>query len=321
MTPELLTMLASRRLLANVYGYNATVTRRDIEADGRKQKKAVADLVSQGYIVHKESDDYYIVTDLVLKLVQSEAADLIAVWDAKHHRHGKWDERENWPFVRVGEYSLRELTVGQLKNVLDLSSEHHWYVVDSWPLDHSNPYNPKDTDGPYMLEEAQAKLKERRAGKDRYLEITVSNPALLHHVRCKEFEGRFNEFWPKCLPWGLSHFGILTKEESKLVHSGDDLAHGLLLLSHSIAGGNDPEQWEQAMEKGFEKCIENLGKLHERMRVIYKIKTGIVNYGGWDKFRADCREELRKALLKQEEADGEEAQTEEAESEQPAATV
>lgn len=312
MTPAILTTLQTTAQLHAVYGDPDTKPRINtalIEKDGRKLKAALRELVDAGYIEEADKPgDYRSITPKARGEIVGVEPDLVAIWKEKHiDKDGRWDDRKNWPFLRVGLYGgLIDLTVEQLEYVLRHHETYNWYVVNSWAMQHSNRLGTNDLRGVHTLPEARDynnRVRNLPTGERlSESEIVVADTALEGFYANFVFDRRVNESFAKNLPWGLVTLGVVTEEEGELIRSGGFGGGPLLLGSRQLGAGDEPANWGTVLDGQIDRLVTELAGIPVRLAVLRKIDKGVAALGGWDKFRADMRAKLVEALRKQEAA-------------------
>jgi hypothetical protein len=244
----------------------------------------------------------YNIMPKVLGDLDAEEPNLIEIWDkVRNLQHGTWDNRMEYSFIRLGKWQIQQMPIAQMKSCVAQHQQYLWYVIRTWNLEHNNRFTiENDLNGPFTLQEAQEKFDSLNTGiRSGDHEIAVSNAALNQHVVEVMFNREVEHFFLKSLPWGLTEFGILTKEESKLIQCGGDMSGIHLFVGNGMANaGNDPAKWGDKLQEGLKKSAEALAELHQKIAILGKIESGVAAYGGWDKFRDDCKKIVIEALRK-----------------------
>lgn len=289
------------------------VSHKDVEPDGRKQKKAIAALQEAGYIEAKESDGGYgdlVITPKVFDDLPLPVVDMPSLWTEQ----GKKEERhKKFSFLLIAPvFDHLRVPPEALKAILHHHDMFEWFVVNNNPVNYHTTFNEAEhLCGPFTLPEAQAKWKELTKDErlDDKWQIVVSSKVLRDYIANLRFEENYEYAYKRNLSWGLVSLGIITENESKLVQSGDDIDGISLVVGSAKRRMGNPDEWGDRVRDGITSVIDKIGDLSRVLAVYRKIELGVADYGGWEKFRTDYGTKLRAALL--EKHDGK-ATTEEA---------
>lgn len=286
-----------------------------LERDGRKQKKLLRELQEQG-LADVDGNKVY-PNERLLDDVAPETVAMFNIWQDCRKRMSDRSDTSARPWVRCSDLSIR-----QLKTVIDDEEAFTFYVVDTAPYQYSMSRWTKEAEvedehlcywaGPFSLDEAQAHLAEVRSNNAgnknwrRSLEIVVSMPRLPYCVNGQLFDERIDGMLPLNLAWGLVKLGILTEDEA--YEPGQDeekrrsriTASSLgssMFMGHATSNlGEDPKQWGDMLSKGIGGCQRAIQDAAERLSLLTKVQVGIAAYGGWPKFLEDYRATLVEAV-------------------------
>jgi len=301
-------LLTKRAIQDYLYGRETTVSMRSFVSDGRKRKKVVRELIEADLVVQKNLDDpdwndNVIPTDKVWELITPEDINLCSAWDEQHGNEHSTSQLRNMPFVPLD----TQFTAGQKKTLIE-SDEVDWYVAQNSPLQyhcrwtdepnvddstHYKWYGPFDT-----LAEAQEAVAEKnaivaRASHDS-MQIFVSSPELRVHMDKRMFDEELTGLRKINLAWGLTHFKILSDNESKIIDCNQSSGLG---RRSSASVGPDPDKWEENTDKVIDQSRQELHRIQERIRIMEKVQQGIREFGGWEAFLGKYTAELRSQMI------------------------
>jgi hypothetical protein len=151
MTDGVQTILLRTTMNNKVYGGSTKLHSPNyIESDGRKQRKALREMVEAGYL--SQTGDEYSVTNKAWDELATEGVNLIDIWEKD--RTDGWNKRRQYPFVR-----FQNLTWGQKKTVLECAGHYEWYVCNHIPLQYDTPLHPTDMVGPVVDADTNLSVK------------------------------------------------------------------------------------------------------------------------------------------------------------------
>lgn len=288
---------------SKLYGSSTRLHSLDyIESDGRKQKKALRELVEAGYL--SQTGDEFHVTEKCWDEVQVENVDLISIWE-KDRKFG-WNKRHKYPFVR-----WRLLSFEQQKSVLECDAQYQWYICNHLPLQYDRPMQDGDLAGPMphkdnhfseKINELDRQVKtrleqEKRGGHFPETEIVLKTDGLTKHVEKVLGEERFISLYQTNLKWGLVQLGLANDDEAKEFVTSDESGWGLRAWLGSNLG-LQPEKWGDVLTKNIADAKEGIDQIKHRLAIMEKIAANIDAMGGWDVFREQYKEKLIEELAK-----------------------
>ena len=241
--------------------YFSYLSRSEIEKDGRKVKKAVAALVKQGLVVLGERGAICIAPQVV-ESVAAVKPDLVAIFN----------------FEDPNTYKQHDIRHGKLHGVtLDTLSTENL----RWVAEHANDYVLLDEWG-----------KTAPSYGIKYLRDSAFEAALNAHKASMEFETRYQEN----IAWGLVQLDLLSETDAKAFET-----NGSAFPFSDKTFTQEPAQWEEQLQAQQARLTKRIAEDVSRLRVLTETGTKIALYGGWDKFRADYKAALAKALAELEE--------------------
>lgn len=308
MTDGVLSQLLRTTLNNKLYGSSTKLHSPNyIESDGRKQKKALRELVEAGYL--SQTGDEFHVTNKCWDELQTEGVDLIAIWE--RDRKEGWNRRRNYPFVR-----WQMLTWGQKKTVLECAGHYQWHVCNHVPLQYDSPMQDGDMAGPVVdadtnlsvklndLEETvKARLKqEKRGGHFPETEIVLKIDGLTKHVEKVLGDERFVTLYQTNLKWALSTLGVATADDAKEIVTSDE--PGWVLGGGANSNlGTDPEKWGEVLTEKIANAKEGIERIKRRLAIMEGIAAGVEAMGGWEVFREQYKVKLTEELAKKTDAE------------------
>jgi hypothetical protein len=273
-----------------------------IESDGRKQKKALRELVEAGYL--SQTGDEYHVTNKCWEELQTESVDLIAIWN--RDRSEGWNRRRNYPFIR-----WQLLSWGQKKTVLMCAGHYEWHVCNHVPLQYDTPMQDGDMAGPLveadtnlseklnvLEEQVRVRLKqEKRGGHFPEIEIVLKIDGLTAHVEKVLSDERFVQLYKTNLKWGLSKVGVVSEDDAKEIVTSDE--PGWVLGGGGNSNlGTDPDKWGDMLKERIQNAKEGIERIKRRLAIMEQIEAGVEAKGGWEAFREQYKAKLAEELEK-----------------------
>jgi hypothetical protein len=316
LTNKIVAQIKRCLVLKYLYGLpNCSIDTRQLYTDGRGREGKLKKLIETGYVVRSEKIGSYVqVTDKMWHEIVPDDLSPVTLWDRQNRKNGVWDNRHNWPYVRIfnkfdHDY-VGDVTPNECRGFITSNSPGlRWAVVDMWFINHNYGYNPKTHAdkiyGEYeTLEEAQKRYLEVTKDRTGDIEILVTSQRLKDHVADIEFDWNLDNSYKSNLSWGLAKLGILTEEDADTVKSnGDKFGISMLVGRGGVNVGDDPYKWGEDLGVSLDRAVAGLGELSRKIATIMKIQKGIVLYGGWEKFRADYRAALKAELKKRAQTD------------------
>lgn len=273
-----------------------------IEADGRKQKKALRDLVAAGYLSQTGTD--YHVTNKAWDELATEGVDLIPIWEKD--RTDGWNKRKQLPMVR-----FNNLTWGQKKAVLECAGHYQWYVVNSVPLSYESPVQDGDMAGPVvdadtnlsvklndLEEQVKTRLKqEKRGGHFPEIEVVLKIDGLTKYVEKVLGEEKFTALYQQNLKWALAKLGVASDDDAKEIVTSDE--PGWVLGGGANSNlGTDPAKWGDVLTEKIANAKAGIERIQKRLAIMEGVSAGVESMGGWDVFREQYKAKLTEELAK-----------------------
>lgn len=313
MKKEVLEMLQWRHLLRMVYGgfTRNSVTAKELESDGRSQKKAVNEAVEEGYLLNEpNANGEYPVTDKVYDEIDPVQLNLIEIWERQRER---WNRNKNLPYVRIGSYNPGYITTPEFKALVKRAGEPtstvEFYVARNRILDYDVKPGEGDIEGPYPLSKIGAEWHRKMMEQStlpRDVEILVSTPVLREVVATLMFDENIERLYPQHLAWGLAKLNILDDDEADLIKSSESVFGFPGLIGGSSNFGNKPDEWSANAEAAVTNAVEAMAKLQRKLAVLWKLQLNMAKFSGWDKFLIAYKSVLIQTVRKQmEDKDGE----------------
>lgn len=269
MDNKLVVLLANHifhRKMYNVADWK--ITKIEIERDGRKQPSVLKTLFNEGYITQHASDAYVNLTNLAWGQIQAVKPDLFASWSRK----GGPNEYRNAPaYVRMDDLGLSEK-----KYVMENLADYTLYAgYANYHNQNVVPYKPGD----------------KTTGDDFFVGSKELEQAVKTHLRDEQVKTAYKQ----SLGYGLRHLDILPADDAKAVETGKTLPFG---AEAYLTYGLDPAKWEQETQDKIKGVLEEMESLQKNLRILVGIQTGVYNFGGWQKFLADYRQLVERAVDK-----------------------
>jgi hypothetical protein len=281
------------------------ISTKTLSSDGRKLAGIKRAMLSLDYLTETEKQDRLLITAKSLREIASKEPDLPVLWYSKNFKEGKYDYYRSYPFLLINTSIHLRLSVEEVKYLVENHERYRWWVAKTWNITHNNVFKEdEELQGPFSLEEARAVLEKLRSPYDPKrthfveAEIVVTDERLEKLIDEVQLQYDLQHYLPNSIKRGLVEFGIISKEEKESIIADEQAP--MILGSHYdiIHFGDDPQNWANRLKESVEKSIGLLGALQRKMALMNKIESGVVKYGGWEKFQNDCKERLIQLLLK-----------------------
>lgn len=278
-----------------------------IEPNVKKRKEAINQLVKDGYLSKK--GDHFVITNKSFDEIVKEKIFIVDIWE--NDRTKGWNKRNGYPFIR-----FELLTDGQKKTVLEWPDSYQWFVCNKLPLQ----YSLADLEETDMVEIVDPKTsladavdaarcilketlrKEGRGGKFPEAEIVLKNKGLTEYInRTTEVEG-LEKLYRSNLQWALVTLSILNEDDAKKIGSSDEPIFLLGDFANSNVGA-DPDKWGEKLSERIQKIKEVIARSQMRLAIMEVMEANIQKMGGWDAFRKECRDKLKKAIADKNQAE------------------
>jgi hypothetical protein len=303
MTDGVQTILLRTTMNNKVYGGSTKLHSPNyIESDGRKQRKALREMVEAGYL--SQTGDEYSVTNKAWDELATEGVNLIDIWEKD--RTDGWNKRRQYPFVR-----FQNLTWGQKKTVLECAGHYEWYVCNHIPLQYDTPLHPTDMVGPVvdadtnlsvkindLSEQVTTRLKaEKRGGHFPEVEIVLKIAGLTEYVTRVLSDEKFAALYQQNLKWALTKLGVASSDDAKEIVTSDE--PGWVLGGGGNSNlGTDPAKWGDVLKERIANAREGIARIQRRLAIMEGIDAGVTAMGGWDVFNEQYRAKLVEELAK-----------------------
>jgi hypothetical protein len=289
------------RVLFNnkVYGYPNKVAPNYIESDGRKQKRALRDLVEAGYL--SQTGEEFTATDKLFNEIAPEPVNLNDLWQQSR---GRWNGRRQYDFVR-----WTSLTDGQKRTVLECAGHYQWYVCNvcnfDAPLQDGDLHGPVDNPDSNLgtkikaLVEAGTKVlkEQKRGGYFPELEVVLKMPGLTAHVEKTLADEKFEALYRGNLKWALAQLNIASSDDAGEIVTADE-PDWVLGGSANSNLGTDPEKWGDVLNEKIANVAAGIARMQRRLAIMESIRENVNQMGGWDAFREQYKAKLKEELSK-----------------------
>lgn len=244
-----------------------------LDQDGRKRRGIVNELIEDGYMV-KTGDDYFL-TEKVWKEHGAEKPDLFAVWEKRMKRQFE----EVPPLV-----GLFCLNFAAKKYLYENSYDYRFMYVSGigGRIGVTFPFVPGKS-GVYEWQ---------RQEKGYMGHVHVTSDSLEAAVAKVVRDEKVAALLPLNLRTGLEIAGIVKKDAPRFFDVGQDG----LLGSDRATFSNDPAKWAADLPVQINDTLTAMKTLQDQLAALVSMQQGIYNYGGWDKFIADLRQQIEASL-------------------------
>jgi hypothetical protein len=184
------------------------------------------------------------------------------------------------------------LSLSEQKYALSFVGQYLFAYGGTWGGDAKlYPYIPNYTEG------QQGDFKV--AGHEKM----VGSFELTEQVKAWKREAQIERVYRTQLFEGLIHCGILPKDTPKFMSvgvdgfmPGDSTDYGKTFFSA------EPDKWQEQLGDRITGTISQLQKLQLLLGHLLTVQSGVIQYGGWEKFLADYRQAAVEAVDKPEPA-------------------
>lgn len=258
----------------------------ELDPDGRTVKTVVRELREGGYLTDQEEKghrgNYYFLTDLAWNQIEPTRPDLFK-WFLQDMKEVRF--KDHPPHIRWGRLSLSEQ-----KYTLSFIGEYLFAFGGVWGNDAQiYPFIPNHIEG-------QSEFKTSGS-----YELMVGSFELTEQVKAWRREQNIERVYRTQLFEGLIHCGILPKGTPKFMSVGEDgfpFSPGEEYEGGRTFFSAEPDKWQEQLGDRISGTISQLQKLQTLLGHLLAVQTGVIQYGGWEKFLADYRQAAVEAVDK-----------------------
>ena len=238
-----------------------------VTVDGRAERRITRAVLAQGWLKPCVVDgqvmkDVFEPTDVPYQLATESKPDLFTYYSGNLNR----GERLSADLASL--VDLSKLSTGEQKYVVEHPEEYIWYRQMGWNKPELHVFGTRGPEGNVCLTSKEAIAQALDAI------VTERTEALLGQ----------NLFA------GLEHFGLLSKEEMEAYTSAT--AGSFPTSSFTV----DVAKFFDGLPDKAKRLEEKLEKVKRGIEICTLLTQRIETYGGWEKFLADYRVELRASV-------------------------
>lgn len=276
------------------YGVEPIISESQVEGDGRKVGKALANLIKDGYLTEKLSPHVkgrsrYFATPKAFDEVQEEDPGIKAMTykalGEKKHEH----EAKQFCGLPVFPVAFTVRPNGQVKYILTHKDEYEFVFANNYGATWDDPERcvpyvlgtkrVDDVLGPY-------ELKVRPKGFALIMAETI------HKLK-------FDRLYKTNLAWGLQQQGLIEPVDAD-VFTAENNSLRLFGGAASTGFGDEPKEWGRDSTRSVQTLRARIAEDTRRANVLLTTEQKILNAGGWDKVLAKYAGDLDKALREEE---------------------
>lgn len=269
------------------FGLKAAVSEPQIESDGRKTPRVLANLSKAGYLQeepspHAKGRVIYVATSKAFDEVTEEQVDVRALTvqalEKASHDH---DAKQ---FCGLTVFGPSE---GATKYILTHKDQFDFFLVSQYAPVWDNPERSR----PYVL-------GGQRTDNDYTSNLMVRPkdfPALMAEATHKL---RFARLYKTNLAWGLQQQGIIEAVDAD-VFTAEGGSSRLFTGAASVGFGDDPKGWEKDSKRNVQLMRARIADYTRRCNVLLTVEAKVAAAGGWDKVLAKYAGDLDAAMRKE----------------------